>query len=360
MNWLYADPSNYSHASGGRIEVPQISTSRADYNQGGYTVFPQASEHTPMIPLIMPNTTSDNAFAAAQILQQKQQSVRLSDRTSNQTASQLTYGQADHGGNVQNPQNPAYELNSPQTFGFGSHANVSNESQQAVKAAPDNKLSRKSALDFGSDEHFRGNYLAPKGDAPDRELASAFAHNFTHSSGGQDRPADLASPRVTGRKRPRWPAEGANVASSDEDEGQSSDVAASSKHKRRKSKIKYEGVEGFNMDSATNRSTKRARGVHVTKEITTPSRGRTSPPSSSKAPRENLTEEQKRSNHIQSEQKRRNLIKQGFEDLNRTVPDLRSGGLSKSAMLHEAAKFMKELQDGNVMLRARIDAVEPG
>ncbi|KAG9185542.1 hypothetical protein G6011_06873 [Alternaria panax] len=46
-----------------------------------------------------------------------------------------------------------------------------------------------------------------------------------------------------------------------------------------------------------------------------------------KAHRENLTEEQKRSNHILSEQKRRDLIKQGYKDLNEVVPAVRGGGL---------------------------------
>ncbi|KEQ60551.1 uncharacterized protein M437DRAFT_13513, partial [Aureobasidium melanogenum CBS 110374] len=49
--------------------------------------------------------------------------------------------------------------------------------------------------------------------------------------------------------------------------------------------------------------------------------------------RKNLTEDQKRSNHIRSEQKRRNIIKQGYEDLNELVPNLKTGGFSKSAVL---------------------------
>ncbi|KAK8200530.1 uncharacterized protein BKA78DRAFT_238518, partial [Phyllosticta capitalensis] len=63
--------------------------------------------------------------------------------------------------------------------------------------------------------------------------------------------------------------------------------------------------------------------------------------------RENLTEEQKRSNHILSEQKRRNLIKNGFTELNELVPGLKAGGFSKSAMLMEAAKFLETMILGN-------------
>ncbi len=74
--------------------------------------------------------------------------------------------------------------------------------------------------------------------------------------------------------------------------------------------------------------------------------------SSQKIQRENLSEEQKRSNHILSEQKRRNLIKRGFDDLHDLVPEIRNGGLSKSSVLMEAANFLEKLiQDNNSFWR---------
>lgn len=76
--------------------------------------------------------------------------------------------------------------------------------------------------------------------------------------------------------------------------------------------------------------------------------------SNSKAARENLTDEQKRNNHILSEQKRRNLIKQGFEDLHILVPELRSGNFSKSNVLVEAAVFLENLVMGNEELAAKL------
>ena len=74
----------------------------------------------------------------------------------------------------------------------------------------------------------------------------------------------------------------------------------------------------------------------------------------SKAARENLTEEQKRTNHILSEQKRRNLIRQGFEDLCTLVPALRGGGFSKSAMLTGAADWLEDLLHGNDILQSQL------
>jgi hypothetical protein len=74
----------------------------------------------------------------------------------------------------------------------------------------------------------------------------------------------------------------------------------------------------------------------------------------SKAPRENLSEEQKRTNHILSEQKRRNLIRQGFDDLCSLVPGLRGGGFSKSAMLTQAADWLEDLLRGNELLQSQL------
>jgi hypothetical protein len=82
--------------------------------------------------------------------------------------------------------------------------------------------------------------------------------------------------------------------------------------------------------------------------------------SATKPVRENLTEDQKRENHIKSEQKRRTLIKEGFDDLNELVPDLKGGGHSKSAVLVMAADWLEDLIEGNKVLRARLQELEEG
>lgn len=74
--------------------------------------------------------------------------------------------------------------------------------------------------------------------------------------------------------------------------------------------------------------------------------------------RDNLSEAQKRENHIQSEQKRRNLIRTGFEDLCTLVPELRGGGYSKSAVLIHAASFLEQLEEGNKQLRLQVSHLE--
>ncbi|KAF7887734.1 hypothetical protein EAF00_010028 [Botryotinia globosa] len=85
---------------------------------------------------------------------------------------------------------------------------------------------------------------------------------------------------------------------------------------------------------------------------------RKSTSAAAKSTRENLTEDQKRENHIKSEQKRRTLIREGFEDLGELVPGLRGGGFSKSAILVMTADWLEELMQGNEALRNKIDAAK--
>ncbi|KAI1438997.1 hypothetical protein GGR50DRAFT_217326 [Xylaria sp. CBS 124048] len=78
---------------------------------------------------------------------------------------------------------------------------------------------------------------------------------------------------------------------------------------------------------------------------------RKSTPNQSKPPRENLTDAQKRENHIKSEQKRRGAIKEGFEDLTFIVPNLQNGGYSKSTMLLLAGEWLETLINENEKLK---------
>ncbi|KAI2642254.1 hypothetical protein GGS21DRAFT_501666 [Xylaria nigripes] len=79
---------------------------------------------------------------------------------------------------------------------------------------------------------------------------------------------------------------------------------------------------------------------------------RKSAPNQPKPPRENLTDAQKRENHIRSEQKRRGAIKEGFEDLTFIVPNLQNGGYSKSTMLLLAGEWLETLINDNEKLKA--------
>ncbi|KAI1209234.1 uncharacterized protein F4807DRAFT_460926 [Annulohypoxylon truncatum] len=65
-----------------------------------------------------------------------------------------------------------------------------------------------------------------------------------------------------------------------------------------------------------------------------------------------LTEEEKKQNHIASEQKRREAIRAGFDRLCELVPGLEGHGRSEGFVLKETVKYMRE------QLARRRDLVE--
>ncbi|KAL2071466.1 hypothetical protein VTL71DRAFT_12701 [Oculimacula yallundae] len=133
--------------------------------------------------------------------------------------------------------------------------------------------------------------------------------------------------------------------------------------KRRKSKLQEDIEEEDPSASGTGKSAKKRKsGKKPAIESPIPEsesnkRRKSSAAAAAKA-RENLTEDQKRENHIKSEQKRRTLIREGFEDLGELVPGLRGGGFSKSAVLIMAADWLEDLIKGNEELQKRVDQLE--
>jgi hypothetical protein len=93
---------------------------------------------------------------------------------------------------------------------------------------------------------------------------------------------------------------------------------------------------------------------------TTNSNGSRRASATAKTPRENLSDEQKRANHIKSEQKRRNYIKEGYDGIQAVVPALAGGGFSKAAMLTMTADFVEDLLTGNQRLKSKLLAAGGG
>ncbi|KAI8332392.1 hypothetical protein BC941DRAFT_474175 [Chlamydoabsidia padenii] len=87
------------------------------------------------------------------------------------------------------------------------------------------------------------------------------------------------------------------------------------------------------------------------KSLSTPTRR-------NKSHKELLTEEEKRSNHIASEQKRRSTIRNGFKDLTDIVPTLKNINNSKSTVLFKAVDYIKYLEKRNNNLRDKMGSLE--
>ncbi|KAF9096471.1 hypothetical protein BGX29_004574 [Mortierella sp. GBA35] len=74
--------------------------------------------------------------------------------------------------------------------------------------------------------------------------------------------------------------------------------------------------------------------------------------------KELLTEEEKRANHIASEQKRRNTIRNGFKDMTDIIPDLKDVNSSKSTILFKAVDFIRHLERRNKLLQEKASQLE--
>ncbi|KAI3323745.1 hypothetical protein HD806DRAFT_522314 [Xylariaceae sp. AK1471] len=123
---------------------------------------------------------------------------------------------------------------------------------------------------------------------------------------------------------------------------------------RRKSRVKMEGEDSgdnavpVSSNPARKRKSKGDLNGSSKSASATPGKRRKSAPSQPKQPpRENLTDAQKRENHIRSEQKRRGAIREGFDDLQYIVPTLDRPGYSKSAMLYITADWLEALITDN-------------
>ncbi|KAH7196667.1 uncharacterized protein B0J16DRAFT_326377 [Fusarium flagelliforme] len=72
--------------------------------------------------------------------------------------------------------------------------------------------------------------------------------------------------------------------------------------------------------------------------------------------RPRLTEEEKKQNHIASEQKRRQAIREGFDRLTELVPGLEGQGRSEGLVLKRTVDYMHEQIAERQRLIARIEA----
>lgn len=74
--------------------------------------------------------------------------------------------------------------------------------------------------------------------------------------------------------------------------------------------------------------------------------------------RDLLTDDEKRVNHIASEQKRRNTIRMGFKEMTEIIPTLKNINNSKSTILFKAVEYIKHLDKRNRLLREKITSLQ--
>ncbi|KAF8424389.1 hypothetical protein EV426DRAFT_666001 [Tirmania nivea] len=76
-----------------------------------------------------------------------------------------------------------------------------------------------------------------------------------------------------------------------------------------------------------------------------------------KPPRARLTEQEKKNNHIASEQKRRNAIRDGFDKLAELIPGCEGQGRSEGVMLNRSIGYINDQLVERRALIAKIEAL---
>jgi heteromeric Ino2p/Ino4p transcription factor len=78
------------------------------------------------------------------------------------------------------------------------------------------------------------------------------------------------------------------------------------------------------------------------------------------ADRPRLTEAQKKSNHIKSEQKRREAIREGFDRLASIVPGMEGQGRSEAVVLDATVRYLREqiVARNNIIAEAQAQGID--
>lgn len=185
--------------------------------------------------------------------------------------------------------------------------------------------------------------------------------NNNMSSGARQHQGSMPSPSVMGGLPFNTPLAGSHIQGNSMRKDECEDEHP---RKRRKSQIELDDDEEYTPGGSMTK-----RKSRDDDEFATPNNikrrksavGGTASPTPSDAPspgdsakrrsksRANLSEQEKRQNHILSEQRRRNVIKNGYADLDILVPVLNGGksGLSKADALKEAIIYLENTVTGN-------------
>ena len=142
-------------------------------------------------------------------------------------------------------------------------------------------------------------------------------------------------------------------------------AAVGDNFRRRRAKVKADEASRSDVDQLPSdmkkgkqSSTKKIR-VGKKRSVDSLSSGSGRPRSGGrKGPRQNLTDEQKKQNHIESEQRRRDAIRDAYERLTEIVPSLRIETASRSIRVDRAVEWLEELLEGNEELKRRLSAVQ--
>lgn len=227
-------------------------------------------------------------------------------------------------------------------------------------------ISKKVEIKWGTDSSFANGrrFVAPPNSLTVDEIEESMVSALGCFQPGSNSSTRPSSP-VGGSKVQPYDRRLERIAETASDDNDDNDDNDAKSRKRKKAKAKEEEYEDEDVSGVASKIPRKRRpksfstaGDSQANEAAPQKRRKSAASAAPKMTRENLTEDQKRENHIRSEQKRRTLIKEGFEDLNDLVPDLRGGGFSKSAVLIMAADWLEDLISCNRNLKVQLAELE--
>ena len=254
----------------------------------------------------------------------------------------------------------------------------SNEFGGFSRAAPTPRTLRfGSDIRFGSDVRFEGpGFMAP----PDQESDEAlFRRRKAHLEclKPEPSPASTHPPSPVQQKRAQPQLQRANYTASLAQQPLIQSPSTSQKFNvnaqldqtpRKRRKADFDDDSDYEDPSTPvnprSKRTKVSSSPNITpirQDSTTIKGGNTrSRQNSIKNSRQCLSEEQKKHNHIISEQKRRDLIKKGYTGIQHLVPSLKGTKTSKGNILESAADWLEDILHCNDRLRQRLEYLKRG
>ncbi|KAF9275368.1 hypothetical protein BGZ68_010842 [Mortierella alpina] len=333
--------------------LPNLSLFSQDALPTGFNL--ESSQNTNN-PYMLPAITSSSSSATQQLQQQLYQH-------------QHSIGAATMQGAMDYDMSTGFQNNEQQESAYGSQA-------VPAKRTKTNKANGTSSDALALDATHSGDAAAAA--AASKQLSKLSLENPHHTNGQHHAGALPSTPAAKrpskAKKNKREEAEKYAQASSHRNHRGSSSSASSRSRSHSQSQSRaqlkeeesgHEQHDSVSDDYASdapalkgnNNSTPKGTTHDVSSSSPT-SAAATSATTKRKPYKELLTEEEKRANHIASEQKRRNTIRNGFKDMTDIIPDLKDVNSSKSTILFKAVDFIKYLERRNQILQEKAQLLE--
>ncbi|KAF9956979.1 hypothetical protein BGZ72_002302 [Mortierella alpina] len=256
---------------------------------------------------------------------------------------------------------PAKRTKTNKANGAGSDAPTLDATHSQDAAAASKQLSK---LSLDNPHHTNGHHSAgtlattPAAKRPSKAKKNKReeADKYAQASGHRDHRASSSS--ASSRSRSHSQSQ-SRAQLKEEESGHEQHDSVSDDYASDAPALKSNNNNNSNGSNSNNNNNSTAKRDTHDVSSSSPTSAAATPATTKRKPyKELLTEEEKRANHIASEQKRRNTIRNGFKDMTDIIPDLKDVNSSKSTILFKAVDFIKYLERRNQILQEKAQLLE--